>query len=151
MRPAAPEPDLAWFRLSGTAAVVPVLVYRDVAAAADFLCAAFGFSELARYPCGGADVVRAELAYRGESVVLACESAMFRRPRPYEVTQYILIAVPDIDAHWTRARSAGVDVVGPPVVRPTGAREYSAFDPGRHRWTFMQHPPCSTPSEPPGV
>ena len=50
----------------------------------------------------------------------------------------VLVRVTDIDAHFARARAAGAEILSPPTTYPFGERQYSARDPGGHRWTFSE-------------
>ncbi|HUZ54653.1 MAG TPA: VOC family protein [Streptosporangiaceae bacterium] len=49
------------------------------------------------------------------------------------------IFVDDLDAHFARARAAGVKIVEP--IHQHGYRAYLAEDLGGHRWTFAQARP----------
>jgi uncharacterized glyoxalase superfamily protein PhnB len=44
--------------------------------------------------------------------------------------------VPDVDAHYETALSAGATVLGAPEDQPYGIRTYRAVDPEGHRWIF---------------
>jgi len=44
-----------------------------------------------------------------------------------------------VDAHFTRARSAGAEILAEPEDMFWGDRTYVAEDPEGHRWTFAQH------------
>jgi uncharacterized glyoxalase superfamily protein PhnB len=109
------------------AAVVPVLGYTDVAEAAGWLCAAFGFRERLRI----ADH-RIQLVF-GDGAVVVAEGAV-QEPRGHSV----MVRVEDADAHQARAASAGATILSPPTDYPYGERQYTAEDPGGHRWTFSQ-------------
>ena len=47
-----------------------------------------------------------------------------------------MVHVPDVDAHFRRAREAGAEVTRDPVDQEYGQREYEARDPEGHRWWF---------------
>ena len=123
--------------------VLPELVYADVGAAADWLCAAFGFTE--RWRAGSH---RVQLAVGDGAVALteqrsgqgfaAPDAADFRPPREGEVTHGVLVRVEDAHAHHERARRHGALILQPPADHPYGERQYTAEDPGRHRWTFSE-------------
>jgi uncharacterized glyoxalase superfamily protein PhnB len=127
--------------------VFPTLVYEDVGAAIDWLCKAFGFVERFRYgpedkPAG------AQLAVGEGSVFLTgprigqspdwADRARFRPPRANEVSSAVGVRVETIDDHYERARSAGARILNPPQTYPFGERQYTAEDPGGHRWSFTQ-------------
>jgi len=48
----------------------------------------------------------------------------------------LVVYVDDVDAHFTRAQSAGARIDAEPVDQPYGQREYGARDPEGHRWWF---------------
>ena len=110
------------------ATVMPVLVYKDVDAAVDWLCAAFGFTE--RWRAGGH---RAQLSYGAGALVLAEPSS-----RGEAVPSAVLVRVEDVDAHHLQARERGARILQPPTDHPYGERQYTAVDPAGHRWTFSQ-------------
>ena len=49
-----------------------------------------------------------------------------------------MVRVDDVDAHHDRAAAAGAQIALPPTDYPYGERQYTAEDPGGHRWTFSQ-------------
>jgi uncharacterized glyoxalase superfamily protein PhnB len=104
--------------------VIPVLAYRDVVAASDWLCDAFGFRERLRVGDH-----RAQLVYgNGAVIVTQGESP------PASVH----VRVEDAVAHEERARARGARITSEPADYPYGERQYTAVDPGGHRWTFSQ-------------
>src|SRR5215471_11934819 len=120
------------------ATVVPVLVYDDVDSAVDWLCATFGFTERLRAGGPGGPASHAQLKIGDSAIMLGRRGAEFKPPRPNEVCQYVIVHVQDVDEHFERARKAGAHIVRPPVNMPFGERQYTAEDPGGHRWTFSQ-------------
>ncbi|MGI8507531.1 MAG: VOC family protein [Solirubrobacteraceae bacterium] len=118
------------------AAVMPVLVYDDVPAAIDWLCAAFGFSE--RWRAGDH---RAVLEFGGGAVMLGDTSG---RPRPADGPpgpgddHGVMVRVSDADAHRDHAQRHGAQVTDGPRSFPYGERQYNAIDIGGHEWTFSQ-------------
>ncbi len=120
-----------------------MLVYEDVAEAAEWLCDTFGFVERVRFGThrirlrlGDGDVVVTERrvvppAGSGDAVAL-------RPPRRGEVSHTLIVRVEDVDAHYRRARAAGAWIVRPPRDRDYGERQYTAEDLAGHRWTFSQ-------------
>ena len=120
------------------ATVVPTLVYADVAKAIEWLCNAFGFAERLRVDHGGV-IFHAQLVVGDGAVMLGRQGAEYRAPRPGEVSQYVHIAVDDVDRHFEHATAAGARILIPPHDMPFGERQYSAEDLEGHRWTFSQH------------
>lgn len=107
--------------------VIPVLGYRDVAAASDWLCEAFGFKE--RLRIGNH---RAQLLF-GDGAVIVTELG-----EPGGSTAAVHVRVDDADRHHERAASRGARIANPPTDYPYGERQYTAEDLGGHRWTFSQ-------------
>ena len=46
------------------------------------------------------------------------------------------VVVPDVDAHYARAKAAGARIESEPTDQDYGLREYGARDPENHRWWF---------------
>jgi len=105
------------------ASVIPELAYADVAEAAEWLCAAFGFRE--RLRIGNH---RVQLVY-GNGALIVIEG---------EGRSTLLVRVDDADAHCAQAEQHGARILSPPADFPYGERQYNAEDIGGHRWTFSQ-------------
>jgi len=118
------------------ATVIPVLAYRDVREAVEWLCRAFGFRE--RLQIGEH---RSQLTC-GEGAIVVTTSAGDPAPSAHS----ILVRVDDVDAHCERARRAGATILGDPADFPYGERQYSVRDPGGHEWTFSQSIADSDPA-----
>jgi PhnB protein len=128
--------------------------YEDVAAAVDWLCDAFGFEEAGeRYTDDAGRVTHAEIELDGALVYLGwpgeaymspadhaevCESARTWLAVPF-IVDGVHVTVPDVDAHFRRARAAGATILREPKDEPYG-RLYNAADPEGHRWMFMSAP-----------
>ena len=108
---------------------IPELAYDDVREAAAWLSRAFGFRERLRIANH-----RVQLSFGGGSMVAV------ERPRGSAVEHLhgTMVRVDDVDAHCERARTSGAKILRPPESHPFGERQYSAEDPGGHRWTFSQ-------------
>ena len=112
--------------------IIPELAYPDVAAASDWLCKAFGFSprlEIANH--------RVQLTYGGGAVIVVNGDDVDAEAAA-RATHSVLVRVDYADAHYERARAAGAKITSPPTTYPFGERQYSAYDPCGHRWTFSQ-------------
>ena len=126
-----------------SATVIPVLVYEDVAEAVEWLSDAFGFVERLRIGDhrsqltigDGAMVVAGRRVSSGS---WSSDPVEFRPPRRGVVSHSVLVRVPDIDAHYERARANGARIVEAPSDHPYGERQYAAEDLAGHRWTFSQ-------------
>jgi uncharacterized glyoxalase superfamily protein PhnB len=128
--------------------VVPMLIYRNVSEAADWLCAAFGFAEPLRMERDGR-IASAHLnAGVGGSIMLGsarsgqspewADQAELAPPRAGEVPAVMVVPVEDVDAHYGRAKTQGARILNPPTDYPFGERQYTAEDLEGFRWTFTQ-------------
>jgi uncharacterized glyoxalase superfamily protein PhnB len=128
--------------------VVPILIYKDVGKAIDWLCGAFGFSERLRAPGPNGKITHAQLTIGEGAVILGGQRvgqgpgwpdrAEFRPPRPSEVSHYVHVRVEDIDRHFEHAKEFGARILASPVDYPFGERQYTAEDLAGHRWAFSQ-------------
>ncbi len=126
-----------------TSTVIPVLVYEDVAEAAEWLCDTFGFVERVRIGNH-----RAQLSIGDGAVVVSerritpatwsTDPVVLRPPRRGEVSHTLMVRVEDVDAHYRRAHESGARIVQPVSDQPYGERQYTAEDLAGHRWTFSQ-------------
>jgi uncharacterized glyoxalase superfamily protein PhnB len=116
------------------ATVIPVLIYPDVRAAVDWLCAAFGLHERVQI---GEDH-RSQLSFGEGSVIVGDVRGDRRPPRPGEVTHSVMVRVEDAHAHCQRARSNGARIVSEPTDFEYGERQYTAEDPAGHQWMFSE-------------
>ena len=105
--------------------VIPVLAYEDLAAAIDWLCSAFGFTE--RWRAGSH---RAQLAVGGGAVALTAQ--------PVDAVSTVMVRVEGVDGHHEQARRHGARIVQPPADYPYGERQYTAEDLAGHHWTFSE-------------
>jgi uncharacterized glyoxalase superfamily protein PhnB len=124
-------PPLRHNRSVPSSTVMPVLGYEDVAAAVEWLTKAFGCS--ARLRIGNH---RCQMSLGGGHFVVA--EAPPNAAGDAARRDSVLVRVTDADAHCAAARRAGARIVSEPADQPYGERQYSAEDPGGHRWTFSQ-------------
>ena len=129
----------------GSPQISSTLFYRDPRAAIDWLEKAFGFQ--ARVIVDGPDgsIAHSELVLGDGIIGVAGEAsggpvARGRSPRSLDdaYTQALYVFVPDIEAHYTRARDAGAKIVREPETAHYGDRNYGALDPEGHLWFFGQ-------------
>lgn len=128
-------------RTMPVAAVMPVLVYQDVDAAAEWLCNAFGFRERWRVPGR-----RAQLAVGDAAVTVVHGDALASCG-----AHSVMIRVRNVDAHYLRAQEWHAKTLSAPADFPYGERQYTVEDPGGHRWTFSQSIADVAPEEWGGV
>jgi uncharacterized glyoxalase superfamily protein PhnB len=127
-----------------------MLSYEDVAAAADWLCSAFGFTEAGRFEDGGR-VTHVNLVAGDGAVMLGWPGPDYRSPRNHRdrcddarrwletpfVVDGVYVRVDDIEAHLRRARAAGATILsGLEDNDAVGQRQYRAEDVEGHRWMF---------------
>jgi uncharacterized glyoxalase superfamily protein PhnB len=135
-------------RTQVTPALYPFLRYRDAAAAIEWLVEAFGFRKGMIAPGRDGGIAHAEL-YLGQGVLMlgdACDDALgMKTPRELgAVNQGIYVSVPDPDAHYARARSAGAEIVIALHDTDYGSREYAARDLEGNLWSFGSYAPGVT-------
>jgi uncharacterized glyoxalase superfamily protein PhnB len=128
--------------------LVPLLRYRDVAAAVEWLSQAFGFVKRNVLTDPDGSVAYAELTY-GHSVVMlgpvgqSVLDGLLRQPDELGGvgTQSVYVAVDDVATHFKTARAAGADIVLEFGSEEAGDRAYAARDPEGHIWNFGAYSP----------
>jgi uncharacterized glyoxalase superfamily protein PhnB len=130
-------------KLMSDGSVLPVVRYAHPEAAADWLCAAYGFSihEVADRSQGGSAHIVLRL---DENYVLVAPNdasvAADQAAQPAEAgnrpTQTCYLTVKDVDRHFAHARMAGARVEVEPRDDDDGGRFYMARDLEGHLWTF---------------
>jgi PhnB protein len=133
--------------------IAPMIAYEDAAAAIDWLCETFGFTEHGqRYVMEDGTVGHAELQLGDDIVMLATPNREYQSPKTHRETceaaarwldnPYVIdgvhVEVDDVDAHYERARAAGANVLRPPEEPGVGFRIYTVEDLEGHRWMFAQ-------------
>lgn len=127
-----------------TNTVLPHIAYQDVAAAIAWLARVFGFTEHYRYgePVSGAQMYAAKACIMIESTR--------GRATPAQLgygTQSLTIFIDDVDAHFSRAKSAGAKIVEDLHETEYGERQYGVEDLDGHHWLFSQHARDLSPDE----
>ena len=123
-------------RTTGSASVVPELVYADVDEAVDWLCETFGFTE--QWRAGGH---RARVTFGNGTVIVADADARYGRAVPDRAgvrSHGVMVKVDNVDAHHDHARQRGARILSPPADYSYGERQYTAEDLAGHCWTFTQ-------------
>ncbi len=109
--------------------VVPVVAYPDVAAAAAWLEAAFGFR--VRLRIGNH---RVQMWFQSACLVLGEEG----EKKEWARRSSVLLRVPDIDALCTRAVAHGARLLHAPQTHVYGERQATLEDFAGHIWTLTQ-------------
>ena len=129
--------------------VLPHIAYDDVAEAAGWLAAHFGFAEHYRYGEPGGPVSGAQMRL-GRAVIMLKAARPDGAATPQRLghwTQSITVFVDDVDAHYERARAAGAKIVEELHETCYGERQYGVEDLAGHHWLFSRHATDVDPSE----
>jgi uncharacterized glyoxalase superfamily protein PhnB len=111
--------------------VIPELDYPDVATAAAWLCAAFGFAERLRIANH-----RFQLTIGDGSIVVVERHETAGGDSGHRSST--MVSVEGVDEHCLRAGKHGAKILRPPTTHVFGERQYTAEDPGGHVWTFSE-------------
>ena len=107
--------------------IIPVLVYPDPGAAADWLSKAFGFTVRLR-------IANHRIQMKaGDGCLTLAEGNI--APNNSHVVQVWIV---DADGHCARARRNGAIILTEPTDHPYGERQYNAQDFFGHRWDFTE-------------
>jgi uncharacterized glyoxalase superfamily protein PhnB len=138
--------------------IVPTLRYRDVAAAVDWLCTAFGFERHLVVPGANGAVRYAELTFGDGMIILGpVQDSAFEGPMTQPVdargleTQICYLFVEDAGDHCTIARAAGAEIVLDIKEDDGGGRGYSCRDPEGHTWNVGTYNPWQRQSQSAGL
>ena len=117
--------------------VCPYLYYEDGAAAADWLVAAFGFTERMRSLAPDGSLGHCELTL-GTAVVMLGTPPGYRSPLTRGDTPSfgMYVHVDDVEAHFEQAKAAGAVIEAAPADQTYGVRSYGAVDPEGNQWWF---------------
>lgn len=120
--------------------IAPYLFYDDVDRAARFLEQAFGFTRIFESPAPEGGLAHAQLAHGAGKVMLGKVGPGLRPVASAQSLSAlhggVYVYVDDVDAHCTRARAAGADVLLEPADQLWGDRLYCAVDPEGQFWMF---------------
>ena len=137
--------------------IIPTLRYRDVAAAVDWLCAAFGFERHLVVPGENGGVRYAELTFGDGMIMLGpvqdspFDGLMMQPADAGGVeTQICYLFVEDAGEHCARAKAAGAEIVLDIKEDDGGGRGYSCRDPEGHIWNFGTYNPWMRQPAPAG-
>ncbi len=108
-------------------AVIPVLIYPDPSAAAEWLGKAFGFTIRLR-------IANHRIQMKaGEGCFTIAEGTV-----PSNHSHIIQVRIEDANGHCERARQNGAIVLTEPRDHSYGERQYNAQDFYGHRWDFTE-------------
>ena len=122
--------------------IVPQIPYHDLRAALAFLERAFGFREIesSRVEDERGEIGHAMMEFGNGIVGIGGQGGHGAVSPKSEgaVSQYLSVYVPDVDAHYERARAAGARIVMGLRDQFWGDRTYECLDLEGHRWRFHQ-------------
>lgn len=128
--------------------LVPLMRYRDVTSAVEWLCEAFGFERDVVVRERDGSIFYAQLRYGSGMVMLGGvrEGDLDKLMRqPDEVggaeTQCCYLVVEDADAHYAKATAHGAEIMLELKTDGLGRRGYSCRDPQGHIWNFGTYNP----------
>jgi uncharacterized glyoxalase superfamily protein PhnB len=128
--------------------LVPLMRYRDVAAAIDWLSGAFGLEARSVVRDEDGSVLYAELCFGAGIVMIGPVGQsgldkLLKQPADLDGanTQSCYVAVDDVQAHYQRAKAAGAEIVLEYAGTDGGDRAYAARDLDGHIWNFGGYAP----------
>jgi uncharacterized glyoxalase superfamily protein PhnB len=116
--------------------IIPLLVYKDIPAAHDFLVNAFGFEAGGVERNAEGQPVHGEVRAGDVTIWLHRVTAEHNLDSSAISSGGLVVHVDDVDAHYERALAAGAQIDSEPQNQPYGQREYGACDPEGHRCWF---------------
>jgi uncharacterized glyoxalase superfamily protein PhnB len=129
---------------------VPLLLYRDLPAAINWLCTTLGFEKHLLVQDEDGSVRYAQLTLgRGMVMLAPVNGSVFDKlmVQPDEVngaeTQSSYFFVANVDTHYARAKSRGADFILDITDKVRAQRGYSCRDPEGHIWNFGTFNPWS--------
>jgi uncharacterized glyoxalase superfamily protein PhnB len=128
--------------------IFPVVRYADARQGIDWLVRVLGFEVQVEHPGPGGTVGHAELR-RGAGLVTVSSAGVVASQNPWTSVRHgVYVAVRDIDAHYERARAAGVEIAMPIHDTDYGSRDYSARDLAGRLWGFGTYDMAAGEGEP---
>lgn len=121
-------------------------LYRDPAAAVDWLVEAFGFEVVNSFGAEEGTVDHAELRL-GEAVVMVQEAADGQEPAPVvegstsRAPVLSLDGEEEVDALFARVRNAGARILLEPGTTPWGNYRFEVLDPEGYQWSVGSYRP----------
>ena len=130
--------------------VTPYIIVKGAAQAIDFYKAAFGATEVMRFPGPGGIICHAEIKIGDSFVMLADEHPQMGAVSPQTLggTPFgLCIYVPNVDERFAQAIAAGAKEERPVKDQFYGDRSGTVEDPFGHVWTIATHTEDVPPEE----
>ena len=128
-------------------AVIPTMRYQDAPRMIDWLCEAFGFTRHLVVPGDHGTIEHAQLSLGDGMIMLGSWrddrwGKLVKTARQAgTLTQAAYVVVPDVDAHYARAKAAGAEIVDDIEDKDYGGRGYAARDPEGQIWSIGSYDP----------
>jgi uncharacterized glyoxalase superfamily protein PhnB len=130
----------------GQVTMYPILGYRDLAAAIDWLCRVFSFEPLEVVQSEDGAYVHVELRLGDGVIMPTTQSNDPDAGNPWDqllTTQGLYVALDGVDAHYAQAVDEGAEILRPLGDTDYGSREYTARDLEGNLWSFGTYRPGS--------
>jgi uncharacterized glyoxalase superfamily protein PhnB len=127
--------------------IIPAMLYRDAAAAIEWLSRAFGFEKHLVVPGDAGTIAHAQLVLGNGMIMLGsarddARGTLVQAPLDRGgATGAVYVVVDDADAHHARAAAAGAEIVEPLEDKDYGGRGYGCRDLEGHVWSFGTYDP----------
>lgn len=127
--------------------IIPTMRYRDARAMIGWLERTFGLQSHAVYDDDDGGVAHAQLTLGDGMIMLGTArddefGKLQRLPADLgATTQSAYLVVPDADAIYTRAKTAGAEIVRDIVDEDYGGRGFTCRDPEGHIWSIGTYDP----------
>jgi len=125
----------------GVPNIFPCFRYESAPEAIEWLNDAFGFEKQFVVPGENNTVAHAQLRF-GPGMIMMSSGGKPDPKNPWATERFgTYVVVPDIEAHYARAKAAGAKIERPLAETEYALREYSARDCGGHLWSFGTYDP----------
>jgi len=121
--------------------IFPCFHYDDAPNAIEWLNKAFGFEKQFVVPGENNTGTHVQLRL-GPGMIMMGSGGKPEQKSPWATERFgTYVVVPDIEAHYARAKAAGAKIDRPLADTECGLREYSARDCGGKLWSFGTYDP----------
>ena len=130
----------------GQVTMYPILGYRDLAVAIDWLCRVFSFEPLEIMQDEDGGYVHVELRLGAGVIMPTTQSKDPNTKNPWNqplTTQGLYVALDGVDEHHAHAVAEGAEILRPLADTDYGSREYTARDLEGNLWSFGTYRPAS--------
>jgi uncharacterized glyoxalase superfamily protein PhnB len=126
-----------------TAAIIPVLRYKDAPAAIEWLCQAFGFEKHVIFPNADGTIGHAQLKFGNGMIMLSSvvesefnKFSIHPSDTGKRSTQSLYLTVNDADAVYASAKAVNAEVVRDIQDESYGGRGFTCRDLEGHLWSI---------------